>query len=252
MMPDFSVLLQGPVSWFLFFFCAMLIGMSKTGVQNIGTMTIPLFAMLFGAKHSTGIVLPMLCMADLLAVIYYRKRFHRDLVIKPMPWALMGLVVALIVGDYVPESNFKIIMGGCVLLGVATMAGMNNPARVEKISGAIWFAPIIGFVLGFTTMIGNAAGPILTVYLFAMRLPKYAFVATGAWFIMILNYMKIPLQIFIWDNVSLTDFMLSLTALPFILLGGLIGIKIVHVLPEKQFKALMVALTAIATFILLF
>src|SRR5690606_36076667 len=128
-----------------FFFCAMLIGMSKTGIQNIGTVTIPLFALLFGAKHSTGIVLPMLCMADLLAVIYYRKKFHRDLVIKPMPWALMGLVVALIVGDKVPESSFKIMMGGCILLGMVTMAGMNRPERLDKISASRWFAPLIGF-----------------------------------------------------------------------------------------------------------
>ena len=250
-MPDFSDLLQGPGSWALFFFCAMLIGMSKTGVQNIGTATIPLFALLFGAKHSTGIVLPMLCMADLLAVIYYRKKFHRDWVIKPMPWALMGLVVALILGDNVPESSFKIIMGGCILLGVATMIGMNRPENLERIRTSRWFAPLIGFVLGFSTMIGNAAGPILTVYLLATRLPKFAFVATGAWFIMTLNYLKIPLQIFVWDNVSWAGFLLSLTGLPFILLGGVIGIKIVHLLPERQFRLLMITLTVISTLFLL-
>src|SRR5690606_28684063 len=115
-MPDFSDLLHGPGTWVLFFSGAMLIGMSITGIQNIGTVTIPLFALLFGAKHSTGIVLPMLCMADLLAVIYYRKKFHRDLVIKPMPWALAGLVVALMLGNGIPESSFKMVMGGCVLL----------------------------------------------------------------------------------------------------------------------------------------
>lgn len=250
-MPDFSNLLQGPGAWSLFFFCAMLIGMSKTGVQNIGTATIPFFALLFGAKHSTGIVLPMLCMADLLAVIYYRKKFHRELVIKPMPWALMGLVVALMLGDSVPESSFKIMMGGCILLGVVTMAGMNRPENLDKISASRWFAPLIGFVLGFSTMIGNAAGPILTVYLLAMRLPKFAFVATGAWFIMILNYLKIPLQIFVWDNVSWAGFLLSLTALPFILLGGFVGIKIVHLLPERQFKLLMITLTVVSTLFLL-
>ncbi|GGC29616.1 anion permease [Parapedobacter defluvii] len=250
-MPDFSNLLHGPGEWVLFFFCAMLIGMSKTGVQNIGTATIPVFALLFGAKHSTGIVLPMLCMADLLAVIYYRKKFHRDLVIKPMPWALMGLVVALILGHMVPESGFKILMGGCVLLGVVTMAGMNRPESLNKVTASRWFAPVIGFVLGFSTMIGNAAGPILTVYLLAMRLPKFAFVATGAWFIMILNYLKIPLQIFVWDNVSWAGFTLSLTALPFILVGGFVGIRIVHILPERHFKILMITLTIVSTLFLL-
>lgn len=250
-MPDFSALMSGPGNWALFFFCAMLIGMSKTGVQNIGTATIPFFALLFGAKHSTGIVLPMLCMADLLAVIYYRKKFHRDLVIKPMPWALLGLAVALTLGDKVSESSFKIMMGGSILLGVAAMVGMNRPDRIERIVASRLFAPVVGLILGFSTMIGNAAGPVLTVYLLAMRLPKFAFVATGAWFIMILNYTKIPLQIFVWDNVSWTGFLLSLTAFPFILLGGFIGIKLVHQLPEQQFKRLMIVLTVVSTLLLL-
>ncbi len=250
-MPDLSSLLHGTGEWALFFFCAMLIGMSKTGVQNIGTATVPLFALLFGAKHSTGVVLPLLCMADLLAVVYYRKKFHRDLVIKPMPWALMGLVVALVLGDLVPESDFKFMMGGCILFGVATLIGMNRPQGLDNVIASHWFAPVIGFILGFSTMIGNAAGPILTVYLLAMRLPKFAFVATGAWFIMILNYLKIPLQILIWDNISWSSFLLSLTALPFIFLGGFIGIKIVHVLPERQFRLLMITLTILSTLFLL-
>ena len=68
-------LIPSPGAWVLYFFCAMLIGVSKTGIQNVGTFTIPMFAFLFGAKFSTGIVLILLCMADLLAVIYYRKQF---------------------------------------------------------------------------------------------------------------------------------------------------------------------------------
>src|SRR5690606_13484727 len=128
---------------------------------------------------------------------------------------------------------------------------MHRPDRIERIVASRLFAPVVGLVLGFATMIGNAAGPILTVYLLAMRLPKFAFVATGAWFIMILNYTKIRLQIFVWENVSWTGFLLSLTALPFLLLGGFIGIKIVHRLPEQQFKRLMIALTVVSTLFLL-
>ncbi len=250
-MPDFSNLVQGPAEWGIFFFCALLIGMSKTGVPNIGTFTVPVFALLFGAKNSTGIVLPLLCMADLLAVIYYRKKFHRDLVLKPMPWALAGLILALAIGHLVPESAFKVMMGICILLGIITMIGTNRRERAAAVTASPWFAPVMGFVLGFSTMIGNAAGPLLTVYLLAMRLPKFAFVATGAWFIMTLNYLKIPLQAFVWDNLSWNSLLLGLTALPFILLGGLLGIRIVHVIPERQFKAVMIALTVVSTLFLL-
>ena len=68
-------LISSPWGWVIYFSCALLIGISKTGIQNIGTLTVPLFALLFGAKYSTGIVLILLCFADLIAVIYYRKAF---------------------------------------------------------------------------------------------------------------------------------------------------------------------------------
>src|SRR5690606_12118692 len=131
-MPDFSGLLHGPLEWAVFLGCAVLIGMSKTGVPNIGTFTVPIFALLFGAKTSTGVVLPMLCFADLLAVIYYRKKFHRDLVFKPMPWALMGLVTGLFAGHLIPQSEFKVLMAVCILLGIVTMVCTLRPecARV--------------------------------------------------------------------------------------------------------------------------
>ncbi|WP_245747611.1 sulfite exporter TauE/SafE family protein [Parapedobacter koreensis] len=244
-------MLHSTSDWALFFFCATLIGMSKTGIPNIGTLTVPVFALLFGAKNSTGIVLPMLCMADLLAVIYYRKKFHRALVFKPMPWALLGLVIALVLGHQVPESGFRVMMAGCILLGIGAMYVTSRTDKLEDITASRWFAPFIGLALGFSTMIGNAAGPILTVYLLAMRLPKFAFVATGAWFIMTLNYLKIPLQAFVWDNLTVSGFLLDLTALPFIILGGTIGIQLVKILPEQRFRTLMIALTVVATLVLL-
>lgn len=251
-MPDFSGLLHTPTEWVLFFVCAMLIGMSKTGIQNIGTFTVPVFALLFGAKNSTGIVLPLLCMADVMAVIYYRKKLHRGHVLKPLPWALLGLLVGLAAGHLVPESGFRLLMGGSILLSLVVMVWMDRSGRMDEITASPWFAPSFGFMVGFTTMIGNVAGPVMAVYLLAVRLPKYAYVATGAWFIMILNYLKIPLQLFVWDNLTLSGFLLDLTALPFIVLGGVIGIRVVDFLPERQFKVLMVALTVVSTLALLF
>ena len=250
-MPNPLLLLDGASEWMLFFFCAVLIGVSKTGVQNVGTFTIPIFALLFGAKDSTGIVLPLLCIADTIAVVYYRKKFHFPYIVKLLPWAIAGLLVALAVGHWVPESGFKIMMGCCILLGVAVMFWMASAGKIDEITASAWFAPVFGFTVGFSTMIGNAAGPILTVYLLSMRLPKYAFVATGAWFIMILNFLKIPLQLFVWDNITMAGFLLDLMAIPFIVLGGIIGIQIVNILPEKQFKTLMVALIIGSTLFLL-
>jgi uncharacterized membrane protein YfcA len=248
-------LLPSPSTWILYFTCAMLIGMSKTGIQNIGTLAIPLFALLFGAKQSTGIVLILLAMADLVAIIYYRKKLIWKEVLKLLPMSLLGLIIALIFGHYIDDKTFKIVMASCILVGVVIMIWMEHvdELRRNQVTNGKWYAPFFGLLMGFSTMIGNAAGPALSVYLLSRRMDKFTFVATGAWFIMILNYIKIPLQSLVWDNLTLPGIILNIMALPFILLGGFIGIKLVKVLPGESFKKLiMVLVVATCIFMLVY
>lgn len=246
-------LISSPYGWALYFTCAMLIGISKTGIQNIGTLAVPFFALLFGAKYSTGIVLVLLCFADLIAVIYYRKAFLWKEVKSLLPLAFVGLLVGLILGNYIDDKTFKISMGLCIIVGVAIMLWMekSTPESRERITTQRWYSPLFGFILGFSTMIGNAAGPALSVYMLSKRLDKITFAATSAWFIFILNLSKIPLQIFVWENMTWSGLILNFMALPFILLGGFIGIKIIKILPEKTFRNIIISLVVIASILLI-
>jgi len=246
-------LFPSPAGWVLYFGCAVLIGMSKTGVQNIGTLAVPLFAFLFGAKYSTGIVLILLCIADLIAVIYYRKEFLWSEIKKLLPASLLGLIVGLLLGNYINDKVFKLLIGICIIVGVGIMIWLEKTSqqRQEKLTKNRWYSPVFGFILGFSTMIGNAAGPALSVYMLSKRLGKISFAATSAWFIMILNFTKIPLQAFVWHNLTWSGFYLNLLAIPFILLGGFIGIKIVKILPEREFRLLVIALVVISAILLM-
>src|SRR5690606_9188310 len=246
-------LLPSPAGWVLYFVCAVLIGMSKTGVQNIGTLAVPLFAFLFGAKYSTGIVLILLCIADLIAVIYYRKEFLWSEIKKLLPASLFGLIVGLLLGNYINDKIFKLLIGICIIVGVGIMIWLDRTSqqRQEKLTKNRWYSPFFGFILGFSTMIGNAAGPALSVYMLSKRLDKISFAATSAWFIMILNFTKIPLQVFVWHNLTWLGFYLNLLAIPFILLGGFTGIKIVKILPEREFRLLIIALVVVSAVLLM-
>ncbi|KGE16129.1 sulfite exporter TauE/SafE family protein [Sphingobacterium deserti] len=251
-MHDALQLIPTPEGWALYFLCAILIGMSKTGIQNIGTLAVPLFAFLFGAKYSTGIVLILLCFADIIAVIYYRKAFLWQEVKKLLPASLIGLSIGLLLGDNIPDKTFKILIGICVLIGTLIMIWLDRTSqkKQDELIKNRWYSPVFGFILGFSTMIGNAAGPALSVYMLSKRLDKITFAATSAWFIMILNFTKIPLQAFVWQNLSWNGF-LNMLALPFIFIGGLIGIKLVKILPEKQFRFLILGLVVISATLLI-
>ena len=62
-----------PLNWVLIFLGAAIIGLSKAGLKGIDMMNVTIMAIVFGGKASTGVVLPLLCIADVLAVVYYHR-----------------------------------------------------------------------------------------------------------------------------------------------------------------------------------
>ena len=108
-------MIDTPFQWGMLFLSALIIGMSKTGIQGLGMLAVPLMAITFGAKPSTGLILPILCMADIIAVIYYRRVAEWSYIFKLLPAALLGFAVALAVDHFIPPAEFKHLLGGCLL-----------------------------------------------------------------------------------------------------------------------------------------
>lgn len=251
---DFSLIANSTANLAILLFAAVLIGMSKTGIQGINTISIPMLALAFGGKESTGVVLPMLCFADLIAVIYYRRAAQWKHIFRLLPMAVCGFFLALYADTLIPPSEFKRLMAFCIFMGLGVMfwSEKKSEAKKQKIFSAWWYAPLFGLAGGFTTMIGNAAGPVMAVYLLSMKLPKYAFVGTSAWFFLCVNYLKLPLQIFVWDNINAASLCANLVTIPFILAGAYLGIVFVKKLPEEKYRGFIIAITIVSTVLLLF
>jgi uncharacterized membrane protein YfcA len=109
----------------------------------------------------------------------------------------------------------------------------------------------MGLTGGFSTMIGNAAGPVFTLYFLSMHLPKKEFIGTSAWLFLILNTGKLPLQAIVWKNITLNTLFAGLVALPVLIAGFFLGIWIVKLLPEKVYRVFVI-ITTLATSALLF
>lgn len=248
---DVGAVVSGPAQWTILVLCAIIIGMSKTGIQGITTLSIPVLAMAFGGKPSTGIILPMLCMADIMAVTYYRRDAQWKYIFRLLPSAIAGFFVALAVDKLIPADEFKRLMALCILAGIVVMFWTERVGKENAVSSAWWYGPLFGLMGGFTTMIGNAAGPIMSVYLLSMRLPKNSFVGTSAWFFLIVNLLKVPLQIFAWENITWTTFTVDLMLLPAIGVGALLGIWLVKRLPESKYRQMIIWLTVLSTAMLL-
>jgi hypothetical protein len=225
--------------------CAFLVGVSKTGVPGCGILNVPLMALAFSAKMSTGLLLPLLAMADVFAVSYYHRHAQWKHVWRLLPWALAGIGAGSLVIRFINDAQLKPIIGFIVLILLIV-----NYWRLHRAGGELkvpthWsFAAVLGFAAGLTTCMANAAGPIMVIYLLAMRLPKNEYIGTGAWYFLILNWLKIPL--FIWDGrITMVSLKADIVMLPAIAAGAFLGIVILKKIPQKYFN-LIIQILALA------
>ncbi len=239
------------LDWGLLALSALLIGMSKTGFGAGFAAVVLIMAHIFGEKQSTGVLVPLLIFADIVAVIYYRRVVNWGYIIKLLPWTFIGIGLAVWIGDEVSEELFAYIMGGIILLGALTMIIL-EVRKSELVPDYYWFAALMGLLGGFSTMVGNFAGPILTVYLLSMRLPKHLFIGTAAWFFFIINLVKVPFHLFVWHTMDLSSFTLDLYLLPFIIGGAFSGIYIVRLFSELAYRRLIIGITVFSALFILF
>lgn len=232
--------------WLILTVCALLIGMGKTGLSGTGMVVVPIMAAVFGGKPSTGLVLPMLCIADLFAVLYYHRHADWKHIFKLLPWTVTGLVAALILGSNISDTMFKMLIGITILISLAIMIWQDYIRNTDAIPSSTWFSASFGFGAGFSTMIGNAAGPLMAIYLLSARLPKNVYIGTGAWFFLIINYAKVPLQVIFWKNITLQTLTLNLLMIPAIALGAYLGFKLVKIIPEKAYRIFILVSTAVS------
>lgn len=236
----------------IFLLLAILLGMAKAGLSGFGLAVIPVMALIFGAKESTGVILPMLITADVMAVIYYRQHAVWKHIIGILPWVAAGIIAGLILGNMINNSQFRIVMLSVVWVMLILMI-VNDLWKKESdlIPHNKYFGAIMGMAGGFATMIGNSAGPVFTLYFLSMRLTKKEFIGTGAWLYLIMNTGKLPLQILVWKNITLTSLIPGLISIPFIALGIFLGIRIVNLFSEKVYRYFVI-ITTIGASLLLF
>ena len=237
--------------WITICASAVLIGMSKTGIQGVTALTVPYMAIAFGAKESTGIILPMLCMADIMAVSYFRKTADWKAVARLLPAAVTGSFIAIWVDEQVPASDFRFLLGLALLTVFLVMLWSEFTGSQNKWAHAWWFAPFFGLLGGFVTMIGNAAGSVMAVYLLSMRKEKMEYIGTNAWFFLVVNLLKLPLQILVWHNITFDSFKLNLLMLPFLGLGAFTGLRIVKRFSDKSFHRFIQIVTAFSVVLMI-
>ena len=227
-----------PFEWCLVILGALLIGMSKGGLPGTGGVTIWLYAQIFEAKESVGLLLPILIVADVYAVIVYRRHVEYALVKRLAPLVVVGALIGTALFNLIPADDFGRVIGVLLILMVvihfiaksktrkSTDEGIHVPRWVE------WLVPVSS---GTCSMLANAGSPILAFYLMMRRLPKMLFLGTFAWLVLLSNGICFPLHLAI-HSMTLKSLPFSFLLGTLTIIGVLAAKRIVQFIPQKQFE----------------
>jgi len=229
---------------------AFLTGISRTGLPGLGILLVSLVAMAMPVRESSGFLLPLLVEADLMSVLYFRRKAAWSHLFRVLPWTALGVVAGFFFMKLVSGSLYKPLLGAMIVIFVVLDLA-RRWAGIEIKSGSKGVACAIGILAGAFTMIANAAGPIMANYMLSMDLPKEEFVGTSSVFFFIINLFKVPFSVALglitWQSLKV-----GLMLIPLIGFGVFAGIVFLKKIPQKVFYAIVQALAALGGIKLLF
>lgn len=223
---------------------ALLLGIAKSGIKGLAVLIVTGLALVYGAKESTGILMPLLICGDILAVIYYKRHVKWIYLIKLLPWMVLGVLVGVVLGKDLPEDLFKSGMAVIILISVVIMYYWERK-KDRKVPTHFSFAALLGMMAGFTTMVGNLAGAFSNIYFLAIKLPKNEFIGTAAWLFFIINLFKVPFHIWSWGTINRASFQISLSLIPAVIAGFCLGIFLVKKINNDKYRQLILLLTGL-------
>ncbi len=247
----FNLLAISTIGFAYIFLAAFITGFSKTSVGGMGILAVLLMALAIPGKASPGVLLPMLIMADVFAVLYYRRDCQWKVLFKILPITAIGIVIGFFVVDIIPQLLFEKVLGIIIVaMLILSIFLEKNKTKINKTNN-IFFTVFVGIAAGISTMIANAAGPIFGVYFLQLGLPKEEFVGTRSWLFLLLNIFKIPFSAGL-GLISLETLKIDFMFLPAILLGAFVGYKVLKLINLELFKWLIRIAVVIAALRLLF
>ncbi len=231
-------------------FAALLVGFSKTAVSGANTVSLAVFAAVLPARASTGVLLPILIAGDLLAVLTYRRHAHWPTLWRLFPAVAAGVVAGTLFLMWADDGIVRTSIGAILLL----MSGMTvwrrrradageDPDAVTTRAGRAK-ARSYGVLGGFTTMVANAGGPVMSLYLLSAGFRKLGFLGTSAFFFLIVNTSKLPFSAGL-GLIDADSLLLDAALVLFVVPGALLGRWAVNRINQRLFERLVIAATVV-------
>lgn len=232
-------------AWVLMALAALMIGVAKTSIGGVAMVSVALFAAVLPARASTGVVLLLLLVGDAFALRAYTHHADRHRLRRLAPSAIVGVALGtaflFVAGDLVVRRAIGAVLVVLVvvaLIGRLTRRDAAKPPQPWVVHGA-------GSLSGFTSMVANAGGSVMSLYLLRLNLPVLTILGTSAWFFFAVNVVKLPMSVAI-GLVRLDTLVLALVLAPGVLAGAWLGRSIAHRISLTVFEWVVLAVTLLA------
>jgi len=216
---------------------ALTAGISKSGVPGVAMLGAVFVPMVMSAKLSTAYVLPFLLFADIIAIAYWRRSAVMRYIIALLPAMFTGIIAGFFVMDRIPDAVYGKVLGSIVIL-LLSMDAVCRHLKIRIPEHSRIFAWGMGFLAGVMTMLANAAGPALMLYLLTMNISKEQFVGTSAWIFFAINLFKVPFSIAL-GLMTLDSLNVNLMLLPCVILGSILGVHLMRRISGPMFEKMM-------------
>lgn len=243
-----------PWAWVVLGLAAVTVGLAKTAIPGGGILPVALFATVLPARTSTAALLLLLIVGDLFALIAYRRHAHWPSLLRLAPAVLVGLLAGFVFLAWGDDAIVRRAIAAILLLMIAVTLWRRwrqNRADATPAAHGIVAASAYGGLAGFTTMVANAAGPVMSMYFLAMRTPVQVFLGTSAWFFAIVNLFKVPFLagIGLFDGPVL---LMDAVLVPLVILGAFAGLWLARRMKQQVFDRIVIGLTIVGAVYLLF
>ena len=230
---------------------AFIVGLAKAGLKGSSILAVVLLALAFGSKASTGLMLILFIFGDVLAVGYYKRHVKWEYLFKFAPAIIIGILIAVYFGNSLDEASFKFWMAAIIVISVMFMFWRERYAN-RSFPNTWWFAGPVGIAAGFSTMIGNLAGGFSNLFFLSTGLSKNDIIGTSSWLFLFINLFKLPFHIWVWGTVTYASFTQDLYLMPAVIIGFIVGVKLVAKFNEKYYRIFLLVTTAIGASLILF
>jgi uncharacterized membrane protein YfcA len=233
-------MLSDPPVYALALLAAFCIGLSKSGFSGMSMVSVVLLADIYGSKASVGLALPLLIAADMMAYPAFLKHGSWRPVWRLLGPALTGIFAGWWLLGMISETTARQVIGGCVLSMVALQVARRcQPACFDRLVDSRGFGASAGLLGGFATMLANAAGPVIQLYLMARKIPKMELIGIGARFFLLINLLKVPLNARL-ALITPDSLMENLRLVPAVAIGIFGGKWLLHRVPQSVFEWMVV------------